>query len=165
MRKKYNGNSNYLITFGFAKLVPAIFILLFLLSFEVSTQVLTIGILIIVLLFLSTLFGLRKLVYVDFREEHFVIKHFLSGKTEHILYHKLVGLTIIDGRNTKHNYDIINYKVRSKVKKVQVGRIVNFEDYIEFFTWLKAKNEKIQIEITPSDSLLIKDYRKAFPNN
>ena len=80
------------------------------------------------------------------------------------MYHNLKGLTVIDGRHGKHNYDVISYKVRSRTKNVQVDRIVNFEEYIDFFTWLKTKNEKIKIEITPTDSKLIKDYKKAFSN-
>ena len=162
MKTNYKSNTYSNSKKIFAKLIPIIPTVIFLLAVNVSNPVLIFGISLIIFNLIYVFWELRSLISVEFKEEHLVIKHLVNRSNEYVLYYYLVGLTVLNESKDKQSQNIIKYKVRQEIKEIKTGRIVNSNEFEEFFKWLKTKNGKIDIKVIPSDSSTNLDYKKVY---
>ena len=143
-------------------------ILIGLLIYQPNTPDKTIygGIIIISLFLIYIIKLLKELVFIEFNEEHIILTYSITKTTIIMPYSKIIKWDCIDGQRGSH-YNIIHFKSDNFLgtNKIRIDRIVDSDKFISFVKWLKSKNEKIELTITPSDSKLLYAYYKEFENN
>ena len=164
--KTYSGNSYFLIIRILFLIIPPITIGLVIYQPNTPEKTIYGGIVLIFLFLLYFLKLLKELVFVKLNEKHMVLTYLITKTTKIIPYSKILKWDCIDGQRGSH-YNIIKFEADNflSTNKIKIDRIVDSDKFIPFIKWLKSKNEKIEITITPSDSKLLYEYYKEFENN
>lgn len=160
---KYKANSYYLIL-RILYLIPIlIFIGFFILQENTPKKTIYGGIFIGALILLLIIRLLRKLLVVRFSEEEMRVTYLISRKVRNIPYSDVISLVCIDGRRGHHVVVLeFKYDEFKPSKKIKMDRFVDADKFVPFLKWLRAKNNRIGLKITPSDSKLIPEFNKTF---
>lgn len=122
----------------------------------VSWIVIGIGIL---LFFFSFNWIDKEMFDIFFNEDEIEIKYVLGKKVRIIRYQDVLTYTFIEtSKNTNNSFELNN-------EKFVFNRVVNREQFIEFYNFLKSKNKKIDIKIWPLSSDLEFLRQKEFGCN
>jgi len=161
--KNYKANSYYLLTRIFF-LIPLPLFIGFIIN-QPDTPVKTIygGLFIIVLFLLFILRLLLKILSVEFKENHMKITYLISRIKLEIPYSEINNWLCIDGQRGYH-FNVIKFNSKKfyTTNGIKVDRLVDGDQFIPFLRWMKRKNDRIEFEIIPSDSKLLKEFNKEF---
>jgi voltage-gated potassium channel Kch len=162
--RKYQANSYYLIIRIIFLTIPILIIGYIIYVGNLPNEFIYGGILLSSVILLYIIKLLRNLVFVEFNESNLIITFMISKNEKIISYSDLIELTCIDGQRGYH-FNVIKFKSSSfSNSKITVDRIVDSDKFISFLKWLKDKNERIELNIIPSDSKLIPEFHKEFVN-
>ena len=109
------------------------------------------------LLFVFSFKWINKQMFdIYFKENVIEIKYVLGKKTQVINYQDVKKYTFIEtSRNSNNSLDTIN-------QHFIFNKVVSHNQFIEFYKFLKSKNENIDIEISPLSSDLEYLRQKEF---
>ena len=159
---KYNANS-YSLIFRVIIMVVVISVISYLIiKFDTPFNTLIIALFTILALLFFAIRILFKMYFVEFNEDNIVVTYLISKNIKLIQYHNLVGFHCIDGQGS-FLLNIFKYKNDNlSTSKIKVDRFISNEEFLTFTKWLKSKNNRIKIKVTPQGSKLSNIYYSSF---
>jgi len=109
---------------------------------------------IVIVLILTLVIVFRKTSFqCSFYDNHLLVKYNYLNKQFKIDYFDLLEIryyAIHKGQSTNRIY----FNSDKKKNYFKINSVKNGDEFIQFVKWIKSKNEKIEINIMPSDNLL-----------
>ncbi|MEY8780391.1 hypothetical protein AB9K32_08180 [Allomuricauda sp. XS_ASV26] len=151
---KYHSSSSYFIFEAiFASIILS---LIGYTLFSATASIFLKTITICITLFILALIGLylRNIVFsIFFEEAEIIIDYHLKKQKTRLKYPDLVEIKYISVQKSP-DMNRIYFKTMNGIKSKKFQAITMNDEFVEFYSWLKTKNPKIKISVTPPDHYL-----------
>lgn len=151
---KYHSSSSYFIFEAIFASIVLSSIGYALYSATTSVFLKTTAICSILLILVSIALYLRNIVFsIFFKEAEIIIDHHLKNKKIRLNYSDLVEIQYISVQKSP-GMNRIYFKTMNGIKSKKFQAVATNDEFVEFYKWLKSKNPKIKVSVTPPDHYL-----------
>ncbi|WP_431162791.1 hypothetical protein [Flagellimonas beolgyonensis] len=153
MNKYYSSSSYFVYEAIFGILFCMLIGVVLFTSYE-SAFIKTSAVLFSILAVVLIVMYLRIIVFdIFFNEEDIFIEYHLKNKKAHLSYSDLTEIKYISAHKAPA-MNRVKFKTKEGIESKKFLSIALDDEFVEFINWLKSKNPKIKVSVTPSDHYL-----------